>query len=1081
MNNTRRPAYPRGTGNRVRRERYDDDRPNPYLQDAEIARNRPAGDGLTWKKIDLHLHTPASSDYRDPGISYLDILKKAEEKNLDMIAFADHNSVAGYAAMHQEIETLTLLERLGRISADEQTTLNEYRRLLAKLVVLPAFEFTATFGFHILGVFPEGTSVRKLEYLLLNLNVPEDKMLRGAPDVGSTSDVIAAYNAITAAGGMAIAAHANSSNGVAMQGFPFGGQTKIAYTQDANLVCLEVTDLEQTGRRTTAGFYNGIKTEYPRRMHCIQGSDAHSLNTEQADSNNKRLGVGARITEVLMREASWAALREVLRGDDFTRTRPYQSNRAWEQIDAARLKGPNQIVAFHDRVMHPTTRTRHIMQDVVAFANGYGGIIYIGASLDRSVPVQGIERPEDAIRMLSEDVHKSVEPQLDVNFDVKPGGGGRGIIVMNVPGGDNRPYIYSPSSQIYIRDGGNSLLATRAEMIKLIVDAARARGAQIPSTPAQTPATQPAVIVAPVPVPTTPEPRSTDLPSGETPSQPAHAQAEGQSSQLQDRRPWHIVREERRAQARQAEEVQAPEVEAEASIAAQAPATTPLREERRAQAQTGEQRAVPVPETPIPQPAPAIRRPALHDLPPEKIKGQVQPMMPRGAQAPAPVTASVGADAERVAADEVAPEVEQAILQESTNAGEASLPETPSIMIEGAEQSTVGVDTVVPPRPNTRARRRPGSAIPAPETAPELLLEATPTTVEQTTPVEPAWEIALEPEKPGRGRSRRGSRSAKAAEASTEEVAAMPEETRSEVDAAAEIDTPMESTVSAEHLTREEIVEAEPEKPKRGRGRGRGRAAAEEKALEIEAPAAAAAATEAGTEAILVEAEVQPGAQITGELPDDTAAVPAEAPNRRGRARRKSEAVQAAEVAAGIAEATPIAPQEEAPTETGRRRRGRKSDTAQTPSGSAPEASLPPDMPGSEPPDPPSTGVEIIDSQAGQKSQSHTMRDLRNGQTVRNVTKQSARRLWHYAIVQHERGNPELAEVLWHDTLPIGLWRRDERAGALRFDLVSRYPDSSMRVFYGVTDDGVTGPWRELVEKAQAVEYTGPAGPEVPE
>ena len=230
--------------------------------------NRPTeGSGLTWKKMDLHLHTPASSDYRDPGISYLDVLKKAEETGLDMIAFADHNTVGGYAAMYREVETLTMLEKLGRINEQERATLSEYRRLLDKIVVLPGFEFTATFGFHILGIFPENTSVRKLEYLLLDLNVPEERMVIGAPDVGSTSDVLRAYAAIAAAGGLAIAAHANSSNGVAMQGFPFGGQTKIAYTQDPNLAALEVTDLEAGGRRTTAAFFSGIKSEYPRRMH----------------------------------------------------------------------------------------------------------------------------------------------------------------------------------------------------------------------------------------------------------------------------------------------------------------------------------------------------------------------------------------------------------------------------------------------------------------------------------------------------------------------------------------------------------------------------------------------------------------------------------------------------------------------------------------------------------------------------------------------------------------------------------------------------------------------------------------------
>ena len=53
--------------------------------------------------MDLHLHTPASSDYQDPGISYLDILRRAEVRGLDIIAFTDHNTVAGYSQMMEEI------------------------------------------------------------------------------------------------------------------------------------------------------------------------------------------------------------------------------------------------------------------------------------------------------------------------------------------------------------------------------------------------------------------------------------------------------------------------------------------------------------------------------------------------------------------------------------------------------------------------------------------------------------------------------------------------------------------------------------------------------------------------------------------------------------------------------------------------------------------------------------------------------------------------------------------------------------------------------------------------------------------
>src|SRR5437868_7609578 len=95
-----------GSGGNGGYNRRASSRPGPQDRDREVARSRAPEGGMAWKKMDLHLHTPASSDYRDPGISYLDILKKAEDKSLDMIAFADHNTVAGYSAMHREVETL---------------------------------------------------------------------------------------------------------------------------------------------------------------------------------------------------------------------------------------------------------------------------------------------------------------------------------------------------------------------------------------------------------------------------------------------------------------------------------------------------------------------------------------------------------------------------------------------------------------------------------------------------------------------------------------------------------------------------------------------------------------------------------------------------------------------------------------------------------------------------------------------------------------------------------------------------------------------------------------------------------------
>ena len=42
-----------------------------------------------WRTIDLHLHTPASKDFQQPEVTYLDLLHRAEARGLDIIAFTD--------------------------------------------------------------------------------------------------------------------------------------------------------------------------------------------------------------------------------------------------------------------------------------------------------------------------------------------------------------------------------------------------------------------------------------------------------------------------------------------------------------------------------------------------------------------------------------------------------------------------------------------------------------------------------------------------------------------------------------------------------------------------------------------------------------------------------------------------------------------------------------------------------------------------------------------------------------------------------------------------------------------------------
>jgi hypothetical protein len=108
----------------------------------------------------------------------------------------------------------------------------------------------------------------------------------------------------------------------------------------------------------------------------------------------------------------------------------------------------------------------------------------------------------------------------------------------------------------------------------------------------------------------------------------------------------------------------------------------------------------------------------------------------------------------------------------------------------------------------------------------------------------------------------------------------------------------------------------------------------------------------------------------------------------------------------------------------------------------------------------PRTGVEVIDTEERKGTFYHTLRDLRNGNIVKNVTRQSARRLWHYAITQVE-SNPKAPDKIdWHGD--VGVLGRREHRGKTRYDLVQR-EGGRVRRYFGVTDDGIDGVWAQLV------------------
>jgi histidinol phosphatase-like PHP family hydrolase len=69
-------------------------------------------------KIDLHIHTPASRDFKGEKSEngYESILKEAKEAELDLICFTDHFSISGFRCFQEKkkkiLETIDNLRSL---------------------------------------------------------------------------------------------------------------------------------------------------------------------------------------------------------------------------------------------------------------------------------------------------------------------------------------------------------------------------------------------------------------------------------------------------------------------------------------------------------------------------------------------------------------------------------------------------------------------------------------------------------------------------------------------------------------------------------------------------------------------------------------------------------------------------------------------------------------------------------------------------------------------------------------------------------------------------------------------------------
>lgn len=180
-------------------------------------------------KIDLHIHTPASGDYKGARNEdeYLKILRKAKSKGLRIIAITDHNSIEGYKTILKLKDKLTdQRESLSSITDSEQTRkrlrlIESDLSLFDDLLILPGIEFEVNNGIHLLIIFSNDVLLQSIEKFLLDGGYTPTSFGEKEPTVMPNWDIFALYEESKKYNCIIIDAHTDSTKGI-LQTIPKG-------------------------------------------------------------------------------------------------------------------------------------------------------------------------------------------------------------------------------------------------------------------------------------------------------------------------------------------------------------------------------------------------------------------------------------------------------------------------------------------------------------------------------------------------------------------------------------------------------------------------------------------------------------------------------------------------------------------------------------------------------------------------------------------------------------------------------------------------------------------------------------------
>lgn len=217
-----------------------------------------------WWKFDFHVHTPASMDYAQEGVTSEQWLRTAMERELDAVVVADHNSAGWIDELKSTYKNLS------------ETKPSWFR----ELVIFPGFELSVNGvnrRFHLLGVFDPSDSGDVLKQVLSKCEI--DPAHYGDPHLSSDLGFVTVVKSIKEANGIAIPAHVNANS----DGLLSGCQS-LCEDLERTLKLLYVAEFCDLPHYEDARLQQAVE-----KLAMVGGSDAHQL---VGDLTTNKKGIG---------------------------------------------------------------------------------------------------------------------------------------------------------------------------------------------------------------------------------------------------------------------------------------------------------------------------------------------------------------------------------------------------------------------------------------------------------------------------------------------------------------------------------------------------------------------------------------------------------------------------------------------------------------------------------------------------------------------------------------------------------------------------------------------------------------------